>query len=211
MQLYANPFACSIASHISLLEAGLPFELHWVDLAAQRTADGRDYRAVNPKGMVPALVLDEGRTLTESIAVLLAIADRAPPDQLAPAAGTAGRDAVLELLSFIGTELHTRVLGPWLGAGRTALPVQAYTDHLATLLRPRLDHLEAQIGDDNSYIAGPRFTVADAYLLAMLNWVRHLRVSLDDWPKLAGLYTRLQARPAVQRALKAEMKEYRPA
>ena len=49
MQLYANPFACSIASHISLLEAGLPFELHWVDLAAQRTADGRDYRAVNPE------------------------------------------------------------------------------------------------------------------------------------------------------------------
>lgn len=210
MQLYAHPLACSLASHLSLIEAGLPFDLHWVDLRAQRTADGRDYRGINPKGMVPALTLDEGLTLTENVAVLMAIADRAAPGQLAPAAGTADRDRLLELLSFIATELHARVLGPWLGAKDSGLPLAAYTAHLDALLRPRLDYLEARIGTGESHLAGPRFTVADAYLVPMLAWTRHLKVRLDDWPKLAGLQTRLQSRPSVQQAMRVELRAFRP-
>lgn len=210
MQLYANPLACSLASHISLIESGLAFDLHWVDLKAQRTADGRDYRGINPKGMVPALRLDEGYTLTENVAVLLAIADRAGPGQLAPAVGSGARDQVLELLSFIATELHARVLGPWLTAKNAPLPTVAYAAHLSGLLHPRLDYLETQLEGEDSYLAGPQFTVADAYLVPMLTWVRHLKVPLDGWPKLADLYTRLQARPSVQQAMKAELKQYRP-
>lgn len=210
MQLYANPLACSLASHVSLIESGQAFDLHWVDLKAQRTADGRDYRHINPKGMVPALRLEEGYTLTENVAVLLAIADRAAPGQLAPAVGSGARDHVLELLSFIATELHARVLGPWLGAKSTALPAEAYAAHLAELLRPRLHYLESQLEGEDGFLAGPQFTVADAYLVQMLTWVRHLKVPLDDWPKLAGLYTRLQSRPAVQQAMKVELKQYRP-
>ena len=149
-------------------------------------------------------------TLTENVAVLLAIADRAAPGQLAPATGSGARDHVLELLSFIATELHARVLGPWLGAKDSGLPVEAYAEHLRGLLKPRFDYLEAQIEGEDGYLAGPLFTVADAYLVPMLTWARHLRVRLDDWPKLAGLHTRLQSRPAVQQAMKAELKEYRP-
>ena len=78
MILYFTPGACSLADHIALREAGLPFESVRVDLKAHTTEDGRDYMAINSKGYVPALVFDDGQLLTENIAILSWVADRAP-------------------------------------------------------------------------------------------------------------------------------------
>lgn len=209
MQLYASPLACSLASHIALLESGQSFDLHWVDAAAQRTADGRDFRSINPKGMVPTLIAGEGHTLTESIAVLSAIADRAPQSGLLPPAGTPERERVIELLSFLATELHARTLGSWLTAGKSGLPLAEYTAYLARLLQRRLDYLESQLSEAG-HLAGEHFSVADAYLVAMLNWTRHLKVKLDAQPKLGALFARLLQRPSVQQAMQIELKAYRP-
>jgi glutathione S-transferase len=65
MKLYLAPGACSLADHIALHEAGLAFEPVRVDLRTRRTEDGQDFDQVNPKGYVPALVLDDGQLLTE--------------------------------------------------------------------------------------------------------------------------------------------------
>lgn len=102
MKLYYSPGACSLADHIALREAGLPFELEKVDLRTKRTESGADYTAVSPKGYVPALTLDGGETLTENIAVL---------DWIAQAGGNApsgplGRTRLLEALAYISTEVH---------------------------------------------------------------------------------------------------------
>lgn len=66
LKLYYSPSACSLAPHIMLRETGLPFELVRVDLAQHRTADGGDYYAVNVKGSVPVLEIDNGERLNRS-------------------------------------------------------------------------------------------------------------------------------------------------
>ena len=98
MILYFTPGACSLADHIALREAGLPFESVRVDLSTHTTEDGRDYMAISPKGYVPALVFDDGQLLTENIAILSWIADRAPMLALP---GDMGRYRLLEALAYV--------------------------------------------------------------------------------------------------------------
>ena len=106
MKLYYMSGACSLASAISLLEAGVKFELVKVDRHTRRTTDGLDFNEVNPKGYVPALRLDNGEVLTENVAVLQYIADRNPAAKLAPPAGTMERYRLVEWLAFISSEVH---------------------------------------------------------------------------------------------------------
>src|SRR5581483_9961575 len=106
MKLYFFPGACSLACNIALREAGVAFEMEKVDGKTKKTASGADYLAVNPKGYVPTLVLDDGQKLTEAGAILQWIADQKPAAKLAPAAGTMDRYRVQEWLNFIATEIH---------------------------------------------------------------------------------------------------------
>ena len=106
MKLYFSPGACSLSPHIVLREAGLPFTLEKVDLRAKLTAAGADYRAINPKGYVPALETDDGVVLTEGPAIVQYVADQAPAGGLAPAAGSMARYRLMEWLNFISTEIH---------------------------------------------------------------------------------------------------------
>ena len=103
MKLYLTPGACSLADHIALHEAGFEFDRVRVDLQTKRTEDGADFNEVNPKGYVPALVLDDGQLLTENVAILSWVAERAP--KLAPS-GDLARIRLIEMLAFIATELH---------------------------------------------------------------------------------------------------------
>src|SRR5258708_19866026 len=81
MKLYYSPGACSLASNIVLHEAGLAASFVKVDLKSKRTEYGEDFRAINPKGYVPALMLDDGQLLTENVALLQYLA-RLPPRPL---------------------------------------------------------------------------------------------------------------------------------
>ena len=106
MKLYYAPGACSLSPHIALREAGLAFTLEKVDLKTRTLAGGGDYLAVNPKGYVPALQLDNGDVLTEGPAIVQYVADQRPQSGLAPAAGTPERYRLAEWLNFITSELH---------------------------------------------------------------------------------------------------------
>ena len=202
MKLYFAPLACSLATRVALHEAGAPAEFVRVDLAAKRTEAGEDYLAVNPKGQVPALVTDEGAVLTEGPAVLQFIADRFPAANLAPPPGTPERTALQAWLNFITSELHSAVFVPLFhpaapeGAKEFArFRLQAKFDHLS-------DHLEGR-----DFLLD-RYSVADAYLLAVLNWAEPAGVDLGQWPVLEAYRARLRARPAVTRALAEEMPLY---
>jgi glutathione S-transferase len=190
MHLYFITGACSLAVHIALREIEAPFELV--------AADGADFLAINPKGYVPALRLDDGQVLTETVAVLQYVADRNPSAQLAPSAGSMERYRLQEWLSFINSEVHkpfSPLFNPAAGA-----EVQVYARK--NLIR-RLDWLQVEVGS-RAYLLGQSFTVADAYLFTVLGWAKDVGMDLDRWPQLAVYHANLATRPAIQAALKAE-------
>src|SRR5689334_24609312 len=165
MKLYYSPGACSYAPHIALYEAGLPFEAVKVDLRTHTLADGTDYHAINPKGYVPVLELDDGTRLTEAAVILQYIADR-NPGTLAPAFGSIERYRLMEWLNFIATELH-KGFGPlW----KPNTPAE-YKTIVVEALGKRFD-IVAPVLAAQPYLTGERFTIADAYLFTILNWAK---------------------------------------
>ena len=197
MKLYYAPGACSLAAHIALQESGLPFSLERVDLRTHRTADGRDYYSVNPKGYVPALELDDGARLTEAAVILQYIADR-NPGTLAPAFGSIERYRLMEWLNFIATELH-KGLGPlW----KPTTP-DAYKATVLQAVGNRFDYVAKALAK-GPYLTGASFTIADAYLFTIVNWHHFLKFDIDRWPALVQFQARVTARPNVRKALEAE-------
>ena len=191
MKLYYAPGACSLADHIALHEAGLSFDRVKVDLKAHTTEDGGDYRAINPKGYVPTLELDDGQRLTENIAVLSWIADQAPA--LGPP-GPLGRYRLLEMLAFIATEVH-KSFKPFFGPNASAADRQAAGE----LVGQRLGFLAGRLEGD--YLLGG-FSVADAYLFVMLTWAKGRGIALPE--PLPAYFDRVKARPAVRLSLQHE-------
>ena len=200
MKLYYSPYACSMAAHIALVEAGLPHQLVKVDLHTHKTADGRDYYAINPKGYVPDLELDDGTRLTEAAVVLQYIADR-KPGTLAPAHGTIERYRLHEWLNFIATELH-KGFGPlW----KPNTP-EAYKSIVIENLGKRFDHIEPVLAKQ-PFLMGDTFTIADAYLFTILSWAKLLKVDLARWPAITSYLQRVGARPSVQTVQRTESQQ----
>lgn len=198
MQLYFSPGACSLAPHIILRETGIPFELKRVDTKTRKLVDGADYLAVNSKGAVPALRLDDGQVLTEGVVIMQYLADRKPESRLLPSAGTFDRYRVLEWLNYLTSEVHksfSPLFNPNAGA-----EVKAYTQ---ANLEKKLDWTNAQLGA-RKFLTGDTFTIADAYLFTLINWTYFVGIDLGRWPALKEFHGRVAARPTVQEALSAE-------
>ncbi|HZH50615.1 MAG TPA: glutathione transferase GstA [Microvirga sp.] len=198
MKLYYSPGACSLAVHIAAREAGLPLTLEKVDLANRKTETGADYLALNPKGYVPALALDDGEVLTEAAALLLFVADRKPEAGLAPAHGTMERHRLHEWLVFISSEIHKGFAPLWNPATPDSVR-QATKDKLAQ----RFAYLDKVLAAQ-SFLTGRQFTVVDAYLFTVVNWANYHAVDLKPFSHLRAFLDRVATRPKVQEALAAE-------
>ncbi len=198
-KLYYTPGACSLSPHIALREAGLPFELVQVNLQDKTLKAGGDYGSINPKGYVPALVLDSGELITEGAIIVQYIADQKPETRLAPPAGTIERVRLQEWLHFIATELH-KAFGP--------INHPKSTDDLKQVLKERLASrfsFLAKTVASRSYLLGDRFTVADGYAYYTLrNWKKLLGPDLGGLKGLRSYFNRVNEREAVQAALSAE-------
>lgn len=196
MKLFYIPGACSLAPHIVAEELGIALELDKVE--AGRGQSGVDYVALNPKGYVPALALDEGGLLTETQVIVQYLADRKPEANLIPRPGTMERYRVVEWLAYIATELHKRY-SPLFNKGLSEAERQTHT----AALEKRLDLVERAL-DGKDFLSGSQFTVADAYLYTVLNWSRAVKLDLTRWPALNAFRKRVGVRPAVQAAARAE-------
>jgi glutathione S-transferase len=198
MKLYYSRGACSLTPHILLHETHLPFTLVRVDTATHKTEDGADFYAVNPKGYVPLLELDNGERLTEGPVICQYICDLAKRTDLMPAAGTMARYRVMEWQGYINSEIH-KTYGPLFSPAFDAATKTAF----ATGLRKKYEWLSQQLAGKD-YLTGSTFTAADAYLFNVTRWAKHVKVDLTDLADLQAFMQRTAARPAVVQAAKAE-------
>jgi glutathione S-transferase len=196
MKLYFAPGACSQAVHIALREAGLPFEVEKVDLRSKKTAGGNDYKAINPKGYVPALQLDDGQVLTEVSALLQYVGDKTPA--LLPAVGTIERYRALEWLGFISTELHKQY-SPFFDPTTTDEVKQKQRDKL----NGRFEYVNAAL-EGKQFLLGETFSAADAYLFVMTRWSAVAGLDLSRFPALSAWIQRVQTRPTVEQVFEVE-------
>jgi len=198
MKLYLTPGVCSLSPHIVLEELGIAHETEAVNLRTKVTASGANYLAINPKGYVPALKLDSGDVLTEGVAIVQYLADLQPEKKLAPPNGSLARYQLQSWLTFIATELHKN-FSPFFNP---AAPDEMKAIARANIER-RLGHVNEQL-EGRQHLMGEDFTVADAYLFTVLGWAPIIKLDLSGWAHVTAYQARVAARPAVQRALKAE-------
>jgi glutathione S-transferase len=197
MELYYSPGACSLAVHIIAREAGIPLRLEKVDLGTHRTESGQDFTAINPKGYVPAVKFD-GEIMTEVAAIAQFLADKEPQSGLAPSSGTMARYRLQEWLTFISSEIH-KGFSPLWNSTAPDTTKQAAKDRLAV----RFAYLDKALAG-RPFLTGSQFTIADAYLFTVVNWVNFLGIDISAHRNLKAFLDRIAQRPKVQEALVAE-------
>lgn len=189
MKLHFAPGACSLASHIAACELGMELELIPADF-------GTKLLDINPKGLVPALELDDGQVLTETPAILMYLADKQSDVSLVPAHGDFQRYRILEWLAFISSELHKGYGNP------------KHSDETGAVIVRRLESRFGLVEDallrQNSGWLMPTFSVADIYLYTVTRWAPLIGLDINVWPTLAELVVRVAKRPATRAALQAE-------
>ena len=198
MKLFYKPGACSLASHITLRESGKDFTLIGVDLMHKRMENGDDFLKVNPKGQVPALLLDDNTLLTEGVAIMQYLADSVADRQLLAPVGTINRYKTLEWLNFIATELHKGFTPLF----RPDTP-EEYKPTVRALLDKKLAYIDESLAGAQ-WISGSRFTIADAYLFTVLRWAFAVKLDMAGYKNIADYMARVAARPAVAAAMAAE-------
>lgn len=199
MKLYYSKGSCSLAIRIILNEIGIKSEFESVDLKAKKTETGKDYFAINPKGSVPALVLDNGELLSENAVIQQYLADSNNASQLLPKVGDFSRYRVLEVLNFITTELHKGCVPLF----NPAVPEEQKENIFKKNAIAKLSLISKQLGE-NKYLVLNHFTLADAYLFVVLSWLPRLKIDLASWKNLSAYFEELKQRKSVSQALKEE-------
>lgn len=198
MKLYYSPGTCALAPHIVAAEAGIPLETVKVDLKTKTVDEEGDFWAINAKGYVPALRLDDGEVLTEGPAIMQFLADLAPGSALAPPNGTFARVRLQEALNYITAEIH-KTYSPLFKPD--VLP--AVREERIDYLRRRYALIDRQL-DGRHYLFGDPFTVADAYLYAVTRWAAAVKFDLAEFANVQAFQKRVGSRRAVLEALRAE-------
>lgn len=198
MKLFYKSGACSLACHIALCEAGAEFSSVGVDLMSKKLENGDDFLQLNPKGQVPALLLNDNTLLTEGVAIMQYVADSYADSQLLPAVGSIARYKAIEWLNFIATELHKGFIPLF----RPDTP-DAYKAIASAQLLKKLEYVDASLAA-NAWINGAHFTVADGYLFTVLRWAGAVKLDISALKNISGYMARVAARPAVAAAMTAE-------
>ena len=198
MKLYYSPGACSMAVHITALELDLKLELVRVNLREHQTELGEDYYQINPKGYVPFLVLDNGETLSEGVAILNYLADNFGNSKLTVKKEDFTWYKFLEWFTFANSEIH-KMLGalfaPNLEEDRKQIIIERVLKRIAILD----DHFK-----DHKFVLGSNITVVDIYIYVCMQWAKFFDLDLSSFTNYLRFEADMHSRTSVQNALKAE-------
>ena len=205
MDLYFAPLACSMATRIAIYELDAKVNFIYVDIhtdpSQRRLGDGSDYHAIHPMGQVPAVRTDTGELLTENPVVLQYVADQYPQAGLAPSEGIK-RYQLQQWLNFISTELHKGTYIPLLNPANP----EGAKEFARRKLPLRMAYLDSHL--ERREFMLERFSIADCYLVTVLNWSRAAGIDLSQWPAIHGYNQRLRQRPSVAKAIADEAPLY---
>lgn len=202
MKLYHEVRGCSLAVDIVARELEVPLQIEWVDMSTKQLANGSDYLRVNSKGTVPTLQLDDGQFLSEGAVIMQYLADLRPERALIAPPGTMARYRILEWMSFIGADLHKGGFTPLF---KPDTPPE-YKAIARRYLQGRLAWMDEQLAG-RSFLAGDRFTIADAHGYTIAMWTRVHGIDTTCWPHLDAYLARIGNRPSVQAAEQAAREE----
>jgi len=191
MKLFYESGTSALASHIALIEAGFSPELIKVDIPTHRTMAGDDYYQVNPKGCLPSIIFQNGQKLTETVAILDWAAQQS--EALKPQTEEE-RMRLIEMLAFISTEIQKPFILTIFMPGEEAIAM------VRGMVASRFELLGPLVGD--TYLLGDHYTTADALLYVMLRWAGMSGIEVPA--NMAEYIQRIEARPAVQQALRDE-------
>ena len=178
MEVYFSPLSCSLATRVALYETQQSASFIEVDPPTKRLVPGgADYLEIYPLGLVPTLRADDGQFISENAAILQYVADLRPQYALAPTDST-GRTQLHQWLCFVGTELHKALFVPLLDK---KAPAEAKAYVLAKISARGSESPRRRSCAGREFLLD-RFTVADAYLVTVLNWTQVLSRSIEPQP-----------------------------
>lgn len=204
--LFYTPNTCALASHIALEEAGASYETRLIDFASQAQRQP-EYLKINPLGRVPALVTDRG-ILTETPAILAFIAQSFPHAGLAPLDDPFAFARVQSFNSYLCSTAHVahahRMRGyRWVDADDTA-SIEAMRRKVPQTVTAAFKLVEDGL-PEGPWVLGDSYSVCDAYLFTLAQWLEGDSADLSLLPKIVAHRDRVRERPATQRALQQEL------
>lgn len=197
--LYGDPGSGSAPVEMALAEAGARVERRAVPLEGDHQLR-EDYRAINPMGRLPTLVLPDGTVLTESLACLLAIADRHPAAQLLPPPRDTRRAVATRWMALLAGEFYPHVTR-YDYPGRFAADVSDIRDRAQAMGRDTLRVIEEHAGLSGDaaapFILGATFSLADIYLAVLSRWMGGREWTPANLPRVEALTRAVRTRPAI--------------
>ena len=212
LKLFYSPGACSMAPHIVLEEIGKPYEAEVVSIPDGKTQSS-EWKAINPKGRVPALLGVPGsmggksELLTEANAIMMYLARTNPGAKLLPA-DPAAEARCLEWMNWLTGTVHATAIGQvW----RTARFSDDEKTHPSIktkgeqAVRDAFAYIEKVLGDGRDWAVPGQYTVVDPYLFVFYRWGGRLGIDMGaQYPAWTRIMNKVKARPAVQKVLADE-------
>ncbi|MFD1711953.1 glutathione S-transferase family protein [Ottowia sp. GY511] len=204
--IYGVPAGSSMGLVAALEWLGQPYRLSRVDMLGEMREPS--YARVNARHETPVLITDEGRCLTETMAIAAWLEARDSDRRISYPLGTAAADRMHQMAAFINTSF-TGAFGPLWAALEMQPPEPATQTALRQFGRDAVikhhDQLEAMLTPGDRYVAGDRPSLADALLIGVARWLEVLQVAeRTRWPRLNALRSRLKDDAAVRFALAVE-------